>query len=53
MLCLGTFAVLLDTAIVNALPSLVTGLYASLDQASTGGASGRPAANRAKERGNG
>lgn len=34
VLCLGTFAVLLDTTIVNvALPSLVTGLHAPLDQA--------------------
>ena len=34
VLCLGTFAVLLDTTIVNvALPSLLTGLHASLDQA--------------------
>jgi EmrB/QacA subfamily drug resistance transporter len=34
VLCLGTFAVLMDTTIVNvALPSLVTGLRASLDQA--------------------
>jgi MFS family permease len=34
VLCLGTFAVLLDTTIVNvALPSLITGLHASLDQA--------------------
>ncbi|HEX6519461.1 MAG TPA: MFS transporter [Streptosporangiaceae bacterium] len=34
VLCLGTFAILLDTTIVNvALPSLVTGLHASLDQA--------------------
>jgi EmrB/QacA subfamily drug resistance transporter len=33
VLCLGTFAVLLDTTIVNvALPSLLTGLHASLDQ---------------------
>jgi EmrB/QacA subfamily drug resistance transporter len=34
VLCLGTFAVLIDTTIVNvALPSLVTSLHASLDQA--------------------
>jgi EmrB/QacA subfamily drug resistance transporter len=34
VLCLGTFAVLMDTTIVNvALPSLVSGLHASLDQA--------------------
>jgi MFS family permease len=34
VLCLGTFAILLDTTIVNvALPSLVTSLHASLDQA--------------------
>jgi EmrB/QacA subfamily drug resistance transporter len=34
VLCVGTFAVLLDTTIVNvALPSLLTGLHASLDQA--------------------
>ncbi len=34
VLCLGTFAVLLDATIVNvALPSLITGLHASLDQA--------------------
>jgi EmrB/QacA subfamily drug resistance transporter len=34
VLCAGTFAVLLDTTIVNvALPSLLTGLHASLDQA--------------------
>jgi EmrB/QacA subfamily drug resistance transporter len=34
VLCLGTFAVLLDTTIVNvALPSLITGLHAPLDQA--------------------
>jgi EmrB/QacA subfamily drug resistance transporter len=34
VLCLGTFAVLLDSTIVNvALPSLITGLHASLDQA--------------------
>jgi MFS family permease len=34
VLCPGTFAVLLDTTIVNvALPSLITGLHASLDQA--------------------
>jgi EmrB/QacA subfamily drug resistance transporter len=33
VLCLGTFAVLLDTTIVNvALPSLITGLHTSLDQ---------------------
>jgi EmrB/QacA subfamily drug resistance transporter len=34
VLCLGTFAVLMDTTIVNvALPSLLSGLHASLDQA--------------------
>jgi MFS family permease len=34
VLCLGTFAILLDTTIVNvALPSLITSLHASLDQA--------------------
>jgi EmrB/QacA subfamily drug resistance transporter len=34
VLCLGTFAVLLDTTIVNvALPSLITSLHAPLDQA--------------------
>jgi EmrB/QacA subfamily drug resistance transporter len=34
VMCLGTFAVLLDTTIVNvALPSLITGLHAPLDQA--------------------
>jgi EmrB/QacA subfamily drug resistance transporter len=34
VLCTGTFAVLLDTTIVNvALPSLITSLHASLDQA--------------------
>jgi EmrB/QacA subfamily drug resistance transporter len=34
VLCLGTFAILLDSTIVNvALPSLITGLHASLDQA--------------------
>jgi EmrB/QacA subfamily drug resistance transporter len=34
VLCLGTFAVLMDTTIVNvALPSLVSGLHAPLDQA--------------------
>jgi MFS family permease len=34
VLCLGTFAVLLDGTIVNvALPSVLTGLHASLDQA--------------------
>jgi EmrB/QacA subfamily drug resistance transporter len=34
VLCLGTFAILLDTTIVNvALPSLVTDLHASLDEA--------------------
>src|ERR1700677_1186882 len=34
VLCIGTFAVLLDTTIVNvALPSLVTSLHASIDQA--------------------
>ncbi len=34
VLCLGTFAILLDTTIVNvALPSLITQLHASLDQA--------------------
>jgi EmrB/QacA subfamily drug resistance transporter len=34
VLCLGTFAVLLDTTIVNvALPSVITGLHAPLDQA--------------------
>jgi len=34
VLCLGTFAILLDTTIVNvALPSLITGLHAPLDQA--------------------
>ena len=33
VLCLGTFAILLDTTIVNvALPSLITGLHARLDQ---------------------
>jgi EmrB/QacA subfamily drug resistance transporter len=33
VLCLGTFAILLDTTIVNvALPSLITDLHASLDQ---------------------
>jgi EmrB/QacA subfamily drug resistance transporter len=33
VLCLGTFAVLLDTTIVNvALPSVITSLHASLDQ---------------------
>jgi EmrB/QacA subfamily drug resistance transporter len=33
-LCLGTFAILLDTTIVNvALPSMITDLHASLDQA--------------------
>lgn len=34
VLCLGTFAILLDTTIVNvAIPSLITDLHASLDQA--------------------
>ncbi len=34
VLCVGTFAVLLDATIVNvALPSVITGLHASLDQA--------------------
>lgn len=34
VLCLGTFAILLDTTIVNvALPSMITGLHAPLDQA--------------------
>jgi EmrB/QacA subfamily drug resistance transporter len=34
VLCLGTFAVLLDSTIVNvALPSMITALHASLDQA--------------------
>ncbi|HTT00249.1 MAG TPA: DHA2 family efflux MFS transporter permease subunit [Streptosporangiaceae bacterium] len=34
VLCLGTFAILLDTTIVNvALPSVITGLHAPLDQA--------------------
>ncbi|MGE5285730.1 MAG: DHA2 family efflux MFS transporter permease subunit [Micromonosporaceae bacterium] len=34
VLCLGTFAVLLDTTIVNvALPSVIAGLHAPLDQA--------------------
>ncbi len=34
VLCLGTFAILLDSTIVNvALPSLMTGLHATLDQA--------------------
>src|SRR2546421_5643675 len=34
VLCLGTFAVLLDATIVNvALPSVITDLHASLDQA--------------------
>jgi EmrB/QacA subfamily drug resistance transporter len=34
VLCVGTFAILLDSTIVNvALPSLITGLHASLDQA--------------------
>jgi EmrB/QacA subfamily drug resistance transporter len=34
VLCLGTFAILLDSTIVNvALPSLITDLHASLDQA--------------------
>jgi len=34
VLCLGTFAILLDTTIVNvALPSLITNLHASLDEA--------------------
>jgi EmrB/QacA subfamily drug resistance transporter len=34
VLCLGTFAILLDTTIVNvALPNLITQLHASLDQA--------------------
>lgn len=34
VLCLGTFAVLLDTTIVNvALPSVITGLHAPLDEA--------------------
>ncbi len=34
VLCLGTFAILLDSTIVNvALPSLITGLHASLDEA--------------------
>src|SRR5262252_7544327 len=34
VLCLGTFAVLLDATILNvALPSMITGLHASLDQA--------------------
>jgi hypothetical protein len=34
VLCLGTFAVLLDATIVNvALPSIITDLHASLDQA--------------------
>jgi MFS family permease len=34
VLCIGTFAILLDTTIVNvAVPSLVTDLHASLDQA--------------------
>jgi MFS family permease len=33
VLCLGTFAILLDTTIVNvALPSMITSLHASLDQ---------------------
>ena len=33
VLCLGTFAILLDTTIVNvALPSLITSLHASLDR---------------------
>jgi len=34
VLCLGTFAILMDGTIVNvALPSMITGLHASLDQA--------------------
>src|SRR5215831_10113876 len=34
VLCLGTFAVLLDSTIVNvALPSMITSLHASLDEA--------------------
>ena len=34
VICLGTFAILLDTTIVNvALPSMITDLHASLDQA--------------------
>jgi len=34
VLCLGTFAVLLDATIVNVvLPSVITDLHASLDQA--------------------
>jgi EmrB/QacA subfamily drug resistance transporter len=34
VLCVGTFAILLDTTIVNvALPSMITGLHAPLDQA--------------------
>jgi EmrB/QacA subfamily drug resistance transporter len=34
VLCIGTFAILLDTTIVNvALPSVITGLHASLDRA--------------------
>jgi EmrB/QacA subfamily drug resistance transporter len=34
VLCLGTFAVLLDSTVVNvALPSMITALHASLDQA--------------------
>jgi hypothetical protein len=38
VLCLGTFAVLMDTTVVNvALPSLNTGRHASLDQAPLGG----------------
>src|SRR5215469_18155563 len=33
VLCLGTFAILLDTTIVNvALPNVITSLHASLDQ---------------------
>jgi MFS family permease len=34
VLCLGTFAILMDATIVNvALPSVISGLHASLDQA--------------------